>query len=428
MAARRTRLVKRRQALGYSQEDVAAMIGADRTTIGRIERGETNPYPHTRSKLCLALQVTPEELDRLLTPNVSHSGVLHPAHATPGGAEADPHPTGALDMYRRELLRLLSIAGTAAALPGVAEPVSGFLAETRHRGDVRQHADLNAHLWQVFGLSTSKRSVYPLVQDQLRVLINRLNSAGSAAEHRQLCVLACELFQLAGEICFDGNRYADAAHCYTLAASLGREAGAYDQWACALTRHAYVSMYDRQHQEASSILDAAARIAARGDSQLTTRYWVAAVQAEAFAGLRDADSCRRALDAASAVVGRNNSSPGGWLRFDGSRLGEERGTCYLTLQQSEPAAAALTDALHHTPSLRRRGSILTDLAVIGVHRHEHDEVLAHGHAALDAAQQTRSSGYVGRKLHHLQGQLHPLLHDNRIAELHERITHVLTAA
>jgi hypothetical protein len=152
-------------------------------------------------------------------------------------------------------------------------------------GDIEQYKLLNAHLWQVFRLSPSKRLVYPLVRQQLSRLTESLDRAHSGATHTQLCELAGDLFQLAGEICFDTNRYTDAAHCYTLAASACKEASAYDLWACALTRHAFVGMYERRFAQASSILTVAARVATRGDSQLATRHWVAAVQAGAFAGL-----------------------------------------------------------------------------------------------------------------------------------------------
>ncbi len=58
-------------------------------------------------------------------------------------------------------------------------------------------------------------------------------------------------------------------------------------------------MYDRQYPQAAAILTAAARIARNGDSQLSTRQWVAAVQAQTYAGLGDQQACNRALDTAS---------------------------------------------------------------------------------------------------------------------------------
>ena len=249
-----------------------------------------------------------------------------------------------------------------------------------------------------------------------------MEHARSAGAHRRLCVLACDLLQLAGEISFDGNRYTDAAYCYTLAADAGREARSHDRWACALTRQAFVNMYDKQYTQAASILSAAARVARHGDSHLSTRHWVAAVQAQAYAGLGDLHACNRALDTAYRVLDLTGPvSPGGWLRFDGSRLAEERGTCYLILGQPDLAETALTDALDQAVSPRRRGSLLTDLALIGIQQRDLDKLLRYAEPAIDLAEQTQSSGYVGRKLHTLRTQLEPLLRDTRVAQLNDRI-------
>jgi tetratricopeptide (TPR) repeat protein len=290
-------------------------------------------------------------------------------------------------------------------------------------------SDFNTHLWQVFGLSATKYLVYPLAQDQLHVVIDRLDNAESESEHRQVCILASELFQLAGEIFFDSDLYSDATHCYKLAASAAKEAGAYDHWACALTRNGYVSLYDQQYDQAAKILDAAARIAARGDSQLATRYWVASVQAQAAAALHDVDDFKRAWSLTEQITeAKDLINPGGWLRFDGSRLDEQRGACHLTLGQSELAASALAAALKRSVSPRRRSSLLVDLGVVGVRRRDTDEVLLHGHAAVNIAEQSRSPGYLGRRLRSLQTQLHPLRSDPRIVALDDRITGVLACA
>jgi hypothetical protein len=73
--------------------------------------------------------------------------------------------------------------------------------------------------------------------------------------HQRLCALAGDLFQLAGEILFDADQYADAAHCYSSAASASKEAGAFDLWACAMTRHAYIAIYERRFDSALPMLD-----------------------------------------------------------------------------------------------------------------------------------------------------------------------------
>ena len=58
MTARRDRLARRRKSLGFSQERLAVTLGVDRTTVGRWERGETDPHPYIRARLSGALQVT----------------------------------------------------------------------------------------------------------------------------------------------------------------------------------------------------------------------------------------------------------------------------------------------------------------------------------------------------------------------------------
>jgi hypothetical protein len=93
--------------------------------------------------------------------------------------------------------------------------------------------------------------------------------------------------------------------------------------------------------------------------------------AEAFAGVGDFSACERALEEAQLVADlRGPVHNSGWLRFDGSRLSEERGARYLQLGRLDLAENALRDALGSEalakrPSFRRRGAVLIDLAVLG---------------------------------------------------------------
>ena len=211
-------------------------------------------------------------------------------------------------------------------------------------------------------------------------------------------------------------------YCYTLAANACKEASAYDLWACALTRHSFISMYERRFTNARSMLTSASLVAEHGDTQLATRYWVAAVQAEAYAGLGDYESCNRSLDLAEQVRGLPGEiQRSGWLRFDGSRLAEERGTCYLALGKPELAETALSEALAQGVSLRRRGSILSDLAMLGMQRRDTEQVVHYGRQAVELAEQTGSRGYIGRKLQSLQAQLTPMLGNPRLSSLNDQI-------
>ncbi len=333
------------------------------------------------------------------------------------------------DISRRECLRLLNMAGTLVAMAPAESDLDWERMDyaTGRSGSldlvtVDEYAALNAHLWRVFTTSRHKNVVFHLVRQHLDVLISSLHRASGPVMHRRLCVLTGDLFQLAGEIFFDGNRYTDAAHCYTVSAAASKEAGAFDLWACSMTRHAFINVYERQFDKAASMLELAVDLAHRGDGTLSTRHWASAVHARALAGLGELDACQRALDLAEQVHRLNGQiHNGGWLRFDETRLAEERGACYIELRRPHLAAAALTDALNQGPSLRRRGIVLTDLAMSGVQQNDSDLMIMYANAALDVMRQTRSS-VVGRKLRDLQTHLKSLLGDSHVRHLNEQIT------
>ncbi|WKV70975.1 helix-turn-helix domain-containing protein [Streptomyces sp. PCS3-D2] len=415
-------LAERRKALGYSQEKLAQLLGVDRTTVGRWESGRIEPQPPQRRGLANALEVTLIELDALLTQPTaaSQEATGHQSSDHPGAGDPD-------DMIRRELLRILTVSGALTALPlDEAEALTEGVRRGAPSGSLR----MNSHQWQVYQLARSKGSVYPVVRDQLATL-NEALAAGNRGNSRPLLHAAADLFQLAGEVAFDANRYTDAAASYALAASVSKDAGAFDLWACALVRHAYVDMSDQRYRQATQLLSLAERLAGRGDSTLATRCWVAAVQAEACAGMGDLNGCERALDQAEKVTELTEDSVnGGWLRFDGSRLAEERGARYVQLGRLDLAEETLKGALQQTElasgqSYRRRGSVLTDLAAIGAKRRDPEQVVAYGREAVQLAQAS-SSGYVARRLQALCDEFGPLSKDHRVAELGAEIATLST--
>ncbi len=332
-------------------------------------------------------------------------------------------------MKRRELIRIMSVAAAFLAKPSIGGPLDwerlDYFSHRTSRPDsavLDDYARLNAHLWRFFTSAKSKHVAFPLVRQQLDVLTDALQRSKGSDDHQRLCALAGDLFQLAGEIFFDCNQYTDAAHCYALAATASKEANAFDLWACTLTRHAFIGIYERRFDKSAPMLELAAGLAGRGDTALSTRHWVHAVRAQALAGLGQEDACQRALDAADQVhqlTGQVHT--GGWLRFDGSRLAEESGTCYVELRRPDLGEVALASALSQDLSPRRRGSVLTDLAMIGVQRRDPDKLVVYADAALDLARQT-GSGVIGRKLQGLQNQLAPFLGGIHVRHLNKQIT------
>lgn len=417
-----------RRAYHYSQQGFAERLGVSPRTVAKWDGCPTMQQdPETQQLLSIHLWQAPDYV------KARFALLLQQQATRPQQPAPAPQEWTDDDMNRRELLRLFTMAGAVIATPQASDALDLDRLTTNQTGRLdaetaTQYEALNAHLWQVFMLASSKSKVYPLVQDHLAALVEALQRSATEATHSRLCALAGDLFQLAGEIHFDANQYTDAAHCYTLAASASKEAAAYDLWACAMTRHAFIGVYERDHAKAAPMLDLAATLARRGDSSLSTRHWVEVVRAETLAGLGDFDGCQRALDAAEQV--RNLAGPahnGGWLRFDGSRLHEERGTCYVTLRRPDLAETVLAEALTHQLTTRRRGGVLVDLATLGIQRGDRDQTLDYGRAALELARRT-GSGVIGQKLRGLQTQMANLPRDDRIATFNQDIDNLATAS
>lgn len=341
-------------------------------------------------------------------------------------------PSNKLDrMNRRVLLRNLSAVGTLAVLRPTDHLMVSNMPEwtsVRHGplfdgSALDDLASINAQLWRVFAASEAKRDVFALVRHQLDALIEGLQDSRRDATHVRLCELLGDLLQLAGEIFFDLEQYVEAAHSYTVAASVSKEANARDLWSCAVTRHAFIGVYEGRFADAIPMLELSAHLAKDGDRQLSTRQWVDAVAAQAFAGMKDSVACENAIESAAAVQGMTGQiHNGGWLRLDGSRLHEERGSCYVQLGRVDEAESALLSALGGLSlSARRRGNVLTDLAMVGVQRREAEQVVSFGREALAIAEHT-GSGVVGRRLQTLQLKLKPLLSDPAISQFNDDIS------
>jgi hypothetical protein len=153
---------------------------------------------------------------------------------------------------------------------------------------------------------------------------------------------------------------------------------------------------------------------------------VSAVRAQALAGLGEVRACEGAIALAEQV--QQLEGPlhnGGWLRFDGSRLAEERGACHVELRQPDLAEAALTTALTQGLSSRRRGIVLTDLAMVGLQRHDPSHLATYATAAVQVATDT-GSGVVGRRLQSLRPHLVPLPANPGMRQIDRQIANLAT--
>lgn len=346
---------------------------------------------------------------------------LDSEHRDHPAAPRGEHLTEITEMKRRELLRFLSIATTTLVTPIDWDRLQ--FAESTGSVDpsvVDELEKLTGRLWQGYADADTKSAVFDDARAHLGALMSALRNARGQELERRLRELIADSLQMTGEIFFDSNHYTEAAHCYTLAGNFAAEAHAYDLWACALTRHAYIGLVEDRYADVLPLVDQAAYLARRGDSRLPTRYWVASVRAQTLAGLGDIHGCERAFNHARDVLALPNMAPVGWLRFTGDRIDEESAGCYIKLGRPERAEQLLIPLLDGPLSARRRASVLVDLSAAGALRGDPVQAVWFGGAAVDIGRHTRS-GYIAQRLGHLQRDLWPLQNDRYVAHLDSQI-------
>jgi hypothetical protein len=132
-------------------------------------------------------------------------------------------------------------------------------------------------------------------------------------------------------------------------------------------------------------------------------------------------ACQRALDRAAELTRLSGPvANGGWLRFDGSRLAEQRGSCFTRLHRPDLAEPALREALCLDLSERRRGLVLADLAVLAVRQGSIEEACSWGHATIDIADRGHS-GVIKRRLTDLQVRLAPFADVAEVRQFTDRL-------
>jgi tetratricopeptide (TPR) repeat protein len=333
-----------------------------------------------------------------------------------------------MDKKRRELLQLLGLASSALLMSSSAIDWDrvAILASGRMPLDEQALQNLetiNHHLWNLFIGTSTKSSVLDGVLGQLKMHLQFLKEPQTSRTQQGLYKLASDLSQLAGEIFFDLLDYDMAQSCYLFAASAAKEANAYDLWATACVRHAYLPIYEGRYENALPLLENAWRIAQQGNSLFPTKYWVAAVQAEAEAGIGNLTGCQKALDQASGVLDLTNVNPA-WIRFDGSRLPALKGACYVQLQCPDLAVSSLLEALQQPLSLRRRGMIFTDLSLVALQREEVEAACSYGEELVNLAA-NGSSGFLRKHVQKLQRHLAPFATLPSVKSLEQQIVSVV---
>jgi DNA-binding XRE family transcriptional regulator len=238
MTVKRRALADRRKAAGFTQEQLAALLGVERSTVVRWESGETEPLPWCRPRLAEALRVSSDVLRGLLTsvdgvpthpPDVALLSLLGDVACSEIGMLMERF--AAMDVAsRREVLQQLTvISGTILLQPvrrwlAQALAIVPLVSEESVGSDALDALERSAMLfrrWDASGVGGLRRKA---VVGQLNAVAESVSQSHSPAVTRRLFQIMAELAQLAGWMAYDQGLPGVAQRYYLLGLSACQEA------------------------------------------------------------------------------------------------------------------------------------------------------------------------------------------------------------
>ncbi|MBV6698021.1 helix-turn-helix transcriptional regulator [Kitasatospora aureofaciens] len=370
MAARRENFIKRRKALGFTQESLAQAVGVDRSTVGRWENGEVDPQAWHRPALMRTLRITADELDSLI--NVSSTSAAAPAVPATLADSGYDDELEALELVRRisasdvgdATLSRLELAFDELAIKYPTVPPRELL------GQVRKYSGYVAHL---------------------------MGAKKTLAEHRQLLVIGGWFSLLGATLHIDLNQQDAATARLRTAMTLAQHADHREIQAWCYETDAWRVLTDGNYSKAVELSKAAQYLAPKGSS---VEIQATAQQGRAFARLGNSPETYAAISQVQSLSSSAGlpDQPEHHFRYDPAKSVAYTATTLAWL--GDPAAEtyareviarlAQPDDLSKWP--RRVASANIDLALSLVATDRLDE-------ACDAAQRAMLSGRVAPSNH-----------------------------
>lgn len=309
MTARRRALAGRRKAVGHTQEQLAELVGVERSTVVRWEAGETEPSPWCRPKLAKALAVSVDALHELLVTSddlsVQPCDALLLSMGDLSFAQIGmlTERFTALDIAsRREVLQELTImsgvilvqpvrrwlAQALAVVPLIAsESVSGDAL------DALERAVTLFRRWDASGVGGLRRKA---VVGQLNAVAESLHEPHSPAVNQRLFHIMAELAQVAGWMAYDQGLPGVAQRYYLLGLSACQEAGSPVLGAKILGDMIQLSTAYCHYEDSLDLVDTALYILPRHDSALV-RIELLGLESRVHAHLGNRSKAIRSADA-----------------------------------------------------------------------------------------------------------------------------------
>jgi DNA-binding XRE family transcriptional regulator len=368
---KRRTMAERRRVVGYTQEQLAAVLEVERTTVVRWEAGETTPQPWCRPKLAEALAVSVEELDTMLAEGQMEgmAGQLRDLGAAVellDGPEHDPVLTapwnhrGTVDavvilsgggwVKRRVFLSLTGTALTAPAhqwLVNEPEPLVSGLSGRRISADmVYQLTAMIAELRKMDDIAGGG-SVLSLAQHEFGWAAGLLDQA-VYDEHteRMLFAALAELGQLCGWAAYDAGHHALAQRYYVAALRATHSADDRPLGAHVLSCMAEQAARQGQPAEAVTLIETALA-GMRGQQIPSLLAELYGRQAYAFATVGDVPGCAGAISKLNTQIERLTPDAGpSWLYWvNPAHMTCEVGNALRQLGHTEQAAVVLKNGI-----------------------------------------------------------------------------------
>jgi DNA-binding XRE family transcriptional regulator len=422
VAFKRLRFVQRRKALGYTQEGLAGALGCERTTVIRWERGETDPQPWLRPRICQVLQLTASELQQLLddvadAPSRGDGFSLVSTVPLDFSLSADAtvqvmESFSAHDIAsRREVLARLAVLTGSAIL----QPVRQWAAALAHVADTEpalgteevdelERAVTLFRRWDASGAGGLRRKA---VVGQLNAVAESLNDHHPPAITKRLFQVTAELAQLAGWMAYDQGLFGTAQRYYFLALHACQESATPELGAKIIGDMTQLSTALGNYDDSLNLVHTALYSLPRQASNLV-RSELLGLEARAYAQLGPGEA-RHAARSAEACVAVYEEAPDepfpDWLHYmNPAEVDCLAANAYteVALQTDEPRHwqhyAARAEVHSQRARLSRgegyvRSRVFDEIRLARVRLAQHDpaEAAAVGIHALQLADSARSS-------------------------------------
>jgi DNA-binding XRE family transcriptional regulator len=368
VSGKRRILAGRRKVVGYTQEQLATVLGVERTTVVRWEAGKTCPQPWCRPKLAKALAVSVEELDTMLTEERSveagRSSSSNTADELPDDLEHDPVLVapwsrrgtvevaimlrGGDKVKRRHFVFLTGMALTAPAHQWLVHepgPLVSGLSGRRVSAELADRlppmiAELRA-MDDVAGGGT----VLSLAQHDFGWVAGLLDEASyDEAIGRKLHVALAELGQLAGWTAHDAGQHALTQRYYIAGLRAAHTADDRPLGAHILSCMAEQAAFQGRPAEAVTLIQTAfAGVRGRETPRLLSELHIR--EAYALGIMQDTSACTAAVSKARSYVEPQDDDPP-WLYWvSPADITAFAGNCLLQLGHPERATALMEEGI-----------------------------------------------------------------------------------